>query len=389
MTAFRLNEEQEAVREAVGRICSAYDDDYWRRTDESGDFPKAFVKDMADNGWLGIAMPEDVGGAGLGLSEAAIMMQTVTQSGAGFSGASAIHLNIFGLMPLVKFGNDLQRKTYLPRIISGEDSACFGVTEPNSGLDTASLETKAERSGNGWVINGRKIWTSNAQNATMILMLVRTTPKDQCAKPHQGLSLFYTKLDRNYVEVNRIPKMGRKAVDSNTVFIDGLPVSGDDLVGEEGKGFSYLLHGLNPERILFAAESVGLGRAALRKASQYAKERVVFGRPIGQNQGIQHPLARCWAELEAANLMAFNAAGLYDAGEECGSQANAAKYLGAEAGFNACETAVLTHGGMGYAKEYDVERYFRESMIARIAPVSREMIFNYIAERELGLPKSY
>lgn len=389
MSAFKLTEEQQAIRDAIARICEGFDDEYWRRHDESGDFPVEFVQSMAANGWLGIAMPEDVGGAGLGLTEAAIMMQAVTESGAGFSGASSIHLNIFGLMPLVKFGNDVQRGKHLPRIISGEDSACFGVTEPNSGLDTASLQTRVERSGDGWLINGRKIWTSGAQNANKILLLARTTPRDQCAKPHQGLSLFYTDLDRQYCEVQRIPKMGRKAVDSNAVFIDNLPVPSEDLVGEEGKGFQYLLHGLNPERILFAAESVGLGRAALRKATQYAKERVVFGRPIGQNQGIQHPLARCWAELEAANLMAFNAAALYDEGEECGAQANAAKYLGAEAGFNACEAAVLTHGGMGYAKEYDVERYMREAMIARIAPISREMIFNFIAERVLELPRSY
>ena len=386
----RFTEDQLTIRDAVARVCAAYGAEYWREHDETGEFPAAFVADMAQGGWLGIAMPQDVGGAGLGLVEAALMMQAVTESGAGFSGASAIHLNIFGLMPLVKFGSDAQRREQLPRVISGEDTACFGVTEPNSGLDTASLETRAERTdGDGWIINGRKIWTSNAQNATKILLLVRTTPKDQCAKPHQGLSLFYTNLDRRYCEVQRIPKMGRKAVDSNAVFIDGLPVSADELVGEEGKGFNYLLHGLNPERILFAAEAVGLGRAALRKASQYAKDRVVFGRPIGQNQGIQHPLARSWAELEAADLMAFQAASMYDAAEECGAYANAAKYLGAEAGYNACETAVLTHGGMGYAKEYDVERYMREAMIARIAPISREMIFNYIGERVLGLPKSY
>jgi acyl-CoA dehydrogenase len=383
------SEQLDSIRDAISRVCSDFDDEYWRQTDESGEFPHAFVKAMADGGWLGIAMPEEVGGAGLGLTEAATMMQAVTESGAGFSGASSIHLNIFGLMPLVKFGNEVQRGTHLPRIISGEDSACFGVTEPNSGLDTASLETKAIRNGEGWVINGRKIWTSGAQNANKILIIARTTPRDQCAKPHQGLSLFYTDLDRQYCEIKRIPKMGRKAVDSNAVFIEDLPVREEDLVGEEGKGFTYLLHGLNPERVLFAAESVGLGRAALRKATQYAKDRVVFGRPIGQNQGIQHPLARSWAELEAANLMAFNAAEMYDRGEDCGAFANAAKYLGAEAGFHACETAVMTHGGMGYAKEYDVERYMRESMIARIAPVSREMIFNFIGERVLGLPKSY
>jgi acyl-CoA dehydrogenase len=385
----QLTEDQQSIRDSVARVCSAYDDEYWRKTDETGVFPQAFVDDMATGGWLGIAMPESVGGAGLGLTEAALMMQTVAESGAGFSGASAIHLNIFGLMPLVKFGSAEQQSVLLPRAISGEDSACFGVTEPNSGLDTASLETRAEKSGNGYVINGRKIWTTNAQRANKILLIARTTPKDQCAKPHQGLSLFYTDLDRQYIDAQPIPKMGRKAVECNTLFIDNLPVPASDLVGEEGKGFQYLLHGLNPERVLFGAEAVGLGRAALRKATQYAKERVVFGRPIGQNQGIQHPLARAYMELEAANLMVFEGARAFDAGEDAGASANAAKYLGAEAGFKACETAMLTHGGMGYAKEYDVERYLREMMIARIAPVSREMIFNFVAERVLGLPKSY
>ncbi|MDQ0462688.1 acyl-CoA dehydrogenase [Caulobacter ginsengisoli] len=389
MSGFWPTEEQAAIREAVGRICADFDDEYWRRTDETGDFPEGFVAAMAAGGWLGVAMPEEYGGAGLGLTEAAHVMQTVTQSGAGFSGASAIHLNIFGLMPVVKFGTDDQKARHLPRIIAGEDKACFAVTEPNSGLDTSSLETRAERKGNGYVINGRKIWTTMAQRANKILLIVRTTPKDQCAKPTQGLSLFYTDFDRSKIDAKPIPKMGRKAVECNMLFIEDLQVPAEDLLGEEGKGFSYLLHGLNPERVLFGAESVGLGRAALAKAAKYAGERVVFGRPIGKNQGIQHPLAKSWAELEAANLMAFKAAALYDAGQDCGAEANAAKYLGAEAGFRACETAVLTHGGMGYAKEYDVERYFRESMLARIAPVSREMILNFIAERVLDLPKSY
>lgn len=389
MSGFWLTEEQDAIREGVARICANYGDEFWRKTDETGTFPEGFVADMAAGGWLGVAMPESVGGAGLGLTEASIVMQTVAQSGAGFSGASAIHLNIFGPMPLVKFGTDAQRQHHLPRLISGEDKMCFAVTEPNSGLDTSSLETKAERTNDGYMINGRKIWTTSAQRANKILIIARTTPKDQCAKPTQGLSLFYTDLDRAKIEANPIPKMGRKAVECNTLFIDGLEVSKDDLVGEEGKGFQYLLHGLNPERVLFAVEAVGLGRAALNKAVAYAKERVVFGRPIGQNQGIQHPLAKAWAELEAADLLAFKAAALYDRGLECGAEANAAKYLGAEAGYSACETAVLTHGGMGYAKEYDVERYMREAMIARIAPISREMILNFIAERVLHLPKSY
>ncbi|KRA63878.1 acyl-CoA dehydrogenase [Caulobacter sp. Root655] len=387
MAGFWLTEEQEAIREGVAKLCAGFDDEYWRRTDETGIFPEEFVAAIAEGGWLGVAMPESVGGAGLGLTEAAVMMQTVAQSGAGFSGASAIHLNIFGPMPIVKFGTDEQRQKHLPRLISGEDKMCFAVTEPNSGLDTSSLETRAERTNDGYVLNGRKIWTTGAQRANKILIIARTTPKDQCAKPTQGLSLFYT--DREKIEAKPIPKMGRKAVECNMLFIEDLHVPQEDLVGEEGKGFAYLLHGLNPERVLFAVEAVGLGRVALSRAVTYAKERVVFGRPIGQNQGIQHPLARSWAELEAANLMAFKAAALYDLGKDCGAEANAAKYLGAEAGFTACETSVLAHGGMGYAKEYDVERYFREAMIARIAPVSREMILNFIAERVLGLPKSY
>jgi acyl-CoA dehydrogenase len=387
--AIELTEAQSAIKDAMERICAKYDDHYWLKTDDSGVFPDAFVADIAAGGWLGVAMPERFGGAGLGLTEAALMMQTVSQSGAGFSGASAIHLNIFGLMPIVKFGTEEQQARFLPPAIDGADKACFAVTEPNSGLDTASLETKAERTNSGYRINGRKIWTTNAQRANKIMLIARTTPKDQCKKPTEGLSLFYADFDRAKIEAQPIPKMGRKAVECNTLFIEDIEVSNAELIGDEGSGFKILLSGLNPERVLFAVEAIGLGRAALKRAAQYAKERVVFGRPIGQNQGIQHPLAKAWAELEAANLMAFKAAALYDAGRECGAEANAAKYLGGEAGFRACETSVLVHGGMGYAKEYFVERYFRESMIARIAPVSREMILNFIAERVLGLPKSY
>ena len=389
MSGFWLTDEQEAIREGVARVCAQFPDEYWRETDETGRFPEAFVAAMAEGGWLGAAMPESVGGAGLGLTEAAIVMQTVAESGAAFTGASAIHLNIFGPMPIVKFGTEAQKAASLPRLISGQDKMCFAVTEPNSGLDTASLETRAVRTNEGYRINGRKIWTTSAQRANKILIIARTTPKEEAKKPTDGLSLFFADFDRDRIDARPIPKMGRKAVECNTLFIDDLLVPHDALIGEEGQGFKYLLQGLNPERVLFAVESVGIGRAALRKAAQYARERVVFGRPIGQNQGVAHPLAKSWAELEAANLLAFKAAALYDAGRECGAEANAAKYLGAEAGFHACEASVLAHGGMGYAREYDVERYFRESMIARIAPVSREMILNFIAERVLGLPKSY
>jgi acyl-CoA dehydrogenase len=384
-----LNEDQQAIRDAVAKVCAQFDAEYWRRTDETGIWPEEFTKAMADGGWLGIAMPEEVGGSGMGLMEASIMMQTVARSGAGFSGASSIHLNIFGAKPIEKFGTPEQRMTHLPKIISGEQKMCFAVTEPNSGLDTSSLETKAERTPKGYVINGRKIWTTGAQRADKILIIARTTPKEKASKPYLGLSLFYTDMDRTRIEAKPIPKMGRKAIECNMLYFDGVEIPKEDLIGEEGHGFKYLMQGLNPERVLFAVEAIGLGFCALERATTYARERVVFGRPIGQNQGVAHPLARCWAELLAAELLAYKAARLYDLNLECGAEANAAKYLGAEAGFNACEASVLAHGGMGYAREYDVERYMREAMIARIAPVSREMILNFISERVLGLPKSY
>ena len=336
-----------------------------------------------------MCIPEAFGGSGLGITEAAVMMYTIAASGAGFSGASAVHMNIFGLNPVVTHGTDEQKRRMLPPIVSGNEKACFAVTEPNAGLETAKLQTRAERRGDRYVINGAKIWISTAQVADKMLILTRTTPVEQARKPTDGLSLFFTALDRRFVEVREIEKMGRKAVDSNQMFIDGLEVPIEDRIGEEGRGFEYILDGFNPERILVAVEAIGLGRAALRRASLYAKERVVFGRPIGQNQAIQHPLAQCWMELEAAELMAFKAAWQYDNGMPCGPAANAAKYLGAEAGFNACQTAVMTHGGYGYAKEFHVERYFRESMIARIAPVTPHLILCFIAEKVLGLPKSY
>ncbi len=386
---FELTEDQRSIVDAVTRICGAYGDDYWLARDTDGEFPEAFVKDMAEGGWLGTAMPEAFGGAGLGVTEAALVMHTVARNRAGFSGASAIHINMFGPMPLVVFGTEEQKQRHLPPLIAGKERCCFGVTEPNAGLNTTHIETKAVREGNGYTVSGRKMWTSTAQTASKILLLARTTPLAEVKKPTHGLSLFYTDLDRSAVDVHEISKMGRKAVDSNALFIDGLKVPAEDLIGEEGRGFEYLLHGLNPERILIGAEAVGLGQLALERATDYARDRVVFGRPIGQNQAIQHPLADSWAELEAAWLMVMKAAWLYDNDRSCGAEANAAKYLSAEAGFKACERAVMTHGGMGYAKEFHVERYLREVMIARIAPVSRELILSFLAERVLRLPKSY
>ncbi|HRO59973.1 MAG TPA: acyl-CoA dehydrogenase family protein [Burkholderiaceae bacterium] len=389
---FSLSPEQQQIREAIARLCEPFDADYWLRKDREGGFPDELHRALAESGWLGIAMPEAYGGAGLGITEAALMMQTISQSGAGLSGASAVHMNIFGLHPVVVFGSDEQKRLWLPPLIAGKDRACFAVTEPNAGLNTLKLSTRARfepgPDGGHYVVSGQKIWISTAQVANKMLLLARTTPIEQ-ARGTEGLSLFYTDLDRRYVEVREIDKMGRKPVDSNQVFIDGLRIPAADRIGDEGKGFSYILHGLNPERVLIAAEAIGLGRAALARATSYAGERIVFDRPIGKNQAIQHPLARSWMELEAANLMVMKAATLYDAGKPCGAEANAGKYLAAEACFGACENAILTHGGMGYAKEYHVERYLREAWIPRLAPVSPQLILCFIAEKVLGLPKSY
>ncbi|WP_420390337.1 acyl-CoA dehydrogenase family protein [Marinobacter sp.] len=386
---FALTEDQIAIRSAIEDICRNFDDEYWTHKDKVGGFPEDFYTAMASAGWLGIAMPEEYGGAGLGISEACLMMETVSGSGAGLSGASAIHMNVFGLHPVVVHANEEQKARWLPPIIEGKQKACFGVTEPNTGLNTLKLKTTAVRKGDKYVVNGQKVWISTAQVANKILLLARTTPLDQVKSAAHGLSLFYTDLDRSKIEVREIDKMGRKAVDSNQLFIDGLEIPVEDRIGEEGEGFKYILHGLNPERLLLAAEATGLGRAALRRATKYAGERVVFDRPIGQNQGIQHPLAERWVDLEAGTLLYQRGAWMYDQGLSCGAEANAAKFFCAEAGYRACETAVMTHGGMGYAKEYHVERYFRESMLPRIAPVSPQLILCFIAEKVLGLPKSY
>jgi len=381
--------EREAIRDGVRAVCDRFDDEYWSQKDQSGDFPFEFSQAIAEGGWLGIAMPPEYGGAGLGITEAAIMMQTVGSSAGTFAASSAIHINIFGPHAIVVHGSEEQKARMLPPLIQGQERACFGVTEPDAGLDTTKLKTRAVRDGNRYIVNGRKMWISTAQEADKILLLARTTPIEDCAKPTDGLSIFYTDLDRTYVEIREIHKMGRAAVDSNALFIDGLPIPVEDRIGEEGKGFRYILDSLNPERILNAAEALGIGRRALSKAVKYAGERVVFDRPIGKNQSIQHPLAENWSELYAAELMTLRAAERYDAGLSCGAEANAAKYLAADAAFRACDQAVRTHGGMGYASEYNVERYFREAVVTRLAPVSRELILCYLAERVLGLPKSY
>ena len=386
---FAWTPEQEAIRDAIFQVCKPFDAAYWLDRDRNGGFPLDFHKAIADAGWMGVCMPEAYGGAGLGILEAAIMVQAISESGAGLSGVSAIHMNIFGLNPVVVFGTEAQKRRILPPLIAGKEKACFAVTEPNTGLNTTQLKTFARKTADGYVVNGRKVWITTAQVTEKMLLLARTTPLEDVKNPTDGLSLFYTDLDRRYVDVKEIEKMGRKAVDSNELFIDNLPVPQEDLIGEEGQGFRAILHGMNPERALAAAAAIGLGRIALKRAADYAGERVVFNRPIGKNQGVQHPLAKCWMELEAANLMVLNAAWRYDQGLPCGAESNAAKYLAGEAGFSACETALLTHGGFGYAKEYHVERYFREAMLLRIAPISIQLIMCYIAEKVLGLPRSY
>ena len=386
---FQLSAEQEAIREAVQKICAGFGDDYWLRKDREGGFPEDFYQAIAAGGWLGVCIPEAYGGAGLGVTEAAIMMRAISEAGGGMSAASAIHINVFGLNPVVVFGTDEQKKRMLPPMAQGREKACFAVTEPNTGLNTTQLKTRAVRQGDRYLVNGQKVWISTAQVAHKILLLARTTPLEEAKRPTEGLSLFYTDFDRSRVSVREIDKMGRKIVDSNELFFADFEIPVADRIGEEGKGFDYILHGMNPERVLIAAEAVGLGKLALSRAAAYAKDRVVFNRPIGQNQAIQHPLAENWMELEAAWLMVMSAAWQYDKGLPCGAAANAAKYLAGEAGYKACQQAVMTHGGFGYAKEFHVERYLREIFVPRIAPISPQLVLSFIAERVLGLPKSY
>ena len=382
-------EERQAIRDGVRAVVTQFGDDYWLERDEDGRFPFEFHKAMADGGWLGITMPEDYGGSGLGVTEAAIMMHEVASHGGGMAAASSVHINLFGPHPIVIKGTDAQKRRWAPRLISGEDKVAFGFTEPDAGLNTTRIKTFAEKVPGGYLVRGQKVWTSTAQVANKIMLLTRTTKYEDCRKPTDGITIFYTDFDRSKIEVRRIPKMGRKAVDSNAIFIDGLFIPEEDRIGEEGKGFGYILHSLNPERILLGVEAIGIGQDALRRAAKYAQERVVFDRPIGMNQGIQHPLAEKWMYLESAWLMAMKAAELYDTGQNCGAEANATKFLGARAGHDAAWQAIMTHGGMGYAKEFHVERQFREVSLVRLAPVTEQLILSFIAEKVLDLPKSY
>jgi acyl-CoA dehydrogenase len=386
---FSITEDHRAIRDGVSAVVKSFDDEYWLARDDDGEFPKEFHRAMADAGWLGITMPQQYGGAGLGVTEAAFMLHEVASHGGGMASASTVHINLFGPHPIVVVGTEDQKQRWLPRLVEGKDQCCFGFTEPDAGLNTTAIKTFAQKVPGGYIVHGQKVWTSTAQVANKIMLLTRTAKLEDCKKPTDGITIFYTDLDRSKIEVRRIPKMGRKAVDSNAIFIDGLFIPDSDRIGEEGKGFGYILHSLNPERLLVAAEAIAIGQDALRRASKYARDRVVFGRPIGQNQGIQHPLAERWMALEAAWAMVMKGAWLYDNHQPCGAEANAAKFLGARAGFDSCLQAVLTHGGFGYAKEYHVERLLREVTITRIAPITEQLILSFIAEKVLDLPKSY
>ena len=387
--SFELTEDQELIRKSVRELAARFDDQYWMAKDQAHEFPQEFYDAVAQGGWLGMTIPEEYGGHGLGITEATLLAEEVARSGGGMNAASAIHMSIFGMQPVVVFGSEDLKARTLPRIVNGDLHVCFGVTEPGAGLDTSRITTFARRDGDSYVVNGRKVWISKAMESEKILLLTRTTPYDEVTKKTDGMTLFMTDLDRDHVDIRPIPKMGRNAVSSNELFIDDLRIPVEDRVGEEGRGFEYILHGLNPERMLIAAETLGIGRAALERAVAYANDRVVFDRPIGMNQGIQFPLADSLAHLDAAELMLRKSTWLYDNGKPCGREANTAKYLCAEAGFGAADRALQTHGGMGYAEEYHVARFFRESRLMRIAPVSQEMILNFLGLHVLGLPRSY
>ena len=386
---FELTEDQATIRDAVAELAARFGDQYWLEKDEAHEFPREFYDVFAKAGWLGITIPVEYGGHGYGITEASILLEQVSGSGGGMNAASSMHLSIFGMHPVIVHGSDEMKSENLPRIVNGDLHVCFGVTEPGAGLDTTRITTFARRDGSDYLVSGSKVWISKAMESEKILLLTRTTRFEDAERKTDGLTLFLTDLDRDRVEIRPIRKMGRNAVTSNELFIDNLRIPAAHRVGEEGRGFTYLLDGLNPERMLVAAEALGLGRAALKRAVQYGNERHVFGRPIGMNQGLQFPLADSLARLDAAELVLRKATWLYDSHRPCGREANTAKYLCAEAGFQAADRALQTHGGMGYAEEFHVARYFREARLLKIAPLSQEMVLNFLGEHVLGLPRSY
>lgn len=378
-----------AIRGAIRDLCNDFDDEYWRRHDRSHEFPWRFYEAMARAGWVGVAIPQEFGGGGGGISEASVVMEEVAASGAAMNGASAVHLSIFGMNPVVKYGSEAMKQKYLPAVATGDLHLAFGVTEPDAGTDTPSITTRAVRDGDRYIVHGRKVWTTKAHIAQKVLLLTRTTPLSEVGKRTDGMTLLLADLQVPEVDISLIDKIGRNAVGSCETRFDGLPVDVADRVGEEGRGFSYILDGLNPERILIAAEAVGIGKVALRRATRYANERTVFGRPIGKNQGVAYPLAEAHIKLAAAELTVREAAWRYDHGLPCGEHANNAKYLASEAAFNAADCAMQTFGGYAYADEYDIGRYWVEARLMKSAPVPQQMVLNYVSEHVLGLPRSY
>lgn len=379
----------EDIRQAVRTLCSKFPDEYWAERDDKHEFPWDFFHAVVDGGWLGLTIPEEYGGGGLGVTEAAIVEREIAASGAGMGGCSAVHIGIFGFEPILHHGSEELKQRFLPRVSSGDLQISFAVTEPDAGTDTTNISTFARKVDGGWLVSGKKVWISNAQQAERMLLLARTTPKDECVRRTDGLTVFFAPMDREKVTIRPIPKMGRNSVDSNELFIDDLFVPDEDVVGEVGKGFKVILTGLNAERVVAANAMLGIGEAALRRGVQYAKDRVVFGRPIGQNQGLAFQLAEAKIRIEAADAVLRDATWKVDQQLPCGAEANYAKWLCAEAGYYSADVALQVHGGMGYSREFHVERYFREARLMRIAPISQEMVLNYVAEHVLGLHRSY
>ena len=376
------------IRDAVRSLCQGYPGEYWREKDRKREYPTEFVKALTDSGFLAVLIPEIYGGSELGIQEAAAILEEIHKSGCN---GAACHAQMYIMGTLLRHGSEEQKKKYLPGIASGElRLQAFGVTEPGSGTDTTSIRTFAKREGDEYVVNGQKVWTSRAEHSDLMLLLARTTPKDEVTKRTDGLSVFLVDLRKSLnhgVTIRPISTMINHA--TTEVFIDDLRIPAEQRIGEEGKGFRYILDGMNAERILIGAECIGDSRWFIQKASEYAKDRTVFQRPIGQNQGIQFPIAKAYAQSEAADLMVRKAATLFDSGKPCGKEANMAKLLAADASWEAADVCLQTHGGFGFAEEYDIERKFRETRLYRIAPVSTNLILSYLAEHVLGLPRSF
>jgi acyl-CoA dehydrogenase len=385
---FSLSDELSEIRVAVRELCERFPGEYWR-TLEPDRYPEEFVAALTENGWLAALIPEEHGGAGLSLTAASVILEEINASGCN---SGACHAQMYTMGTLLRHGSSEQKARYLPRIASGElRLQAFGVTEPTAGSDTTAISTTAHRADGGWLVHGQKIWTSRAEHSDLMLLLARTTPVDQVSKKTEGLSTFLVDMKQaqaaGTMTIRPIRTMMNHA--STEIFLDGVTVSENDLVGEEGKGFRYILDGMNAERVLIAAECIGDGRWFVEKAAAYASERVVFGRPIGANQGVQFPIAQAYAQLEAADLLRYKAAWLYEQGLPCGAEANMAKLLAAEASWAAANACLDTHGGFGFAEEYDVERKFRETRLYKIAPVSNNLILAYVGQHVLGMPRSY